>query len=196
MASEAVLFAGMHFSSGRKPVTFAALSNRLDVTILTQWEIPRVLDCMEEYERIQLTIDLPGSKTGRALSQSFQEKITETGLKPHSTKDGERLWAESNADECYRAFQPGLYSRRTLEGRLQRALILYEEGLQMSDPMDFFEEITRHKLVQGILPTENIYSTRELDALVMAYLSWMARGTSEKVVLREQTLLPKIIESD
>ncbi|MGE5373894.1 MAG: hypothetical protein ACM3XO_02475 [Bacteroidota bacterium] len=196
MSSDAVLFAGMHISSGRKPVTFAALDHGLNVTILTQWDLPAVIDCLKEHGSVQLAIDLPSSKTGRELYQGFQEKIIETGFQPYSTKEGTRLWAESDAEECYLSFQPLLLSRRSLEGRLQRAVILYEEGLQISDPMDFFEEITRHKLLQGVLPTGNIYSFRELDALIMAYLSWMAGSPSEKVVLRDQTLLPKIIEND
>jgi hypothetical protein len=33
--------------------------------------------------------------------------------------------------------------RRTLEGRLQRSAILYEQGLQIRDPVEIFEEITR-----------------------------------------------------
>lgn len=196
MSSEAVLFAGVHFSSGRKPVTFAALGNGLDITMLSQWDISGALDCIQEFKSAQLAIDLPGSKTGRDLYQSFLEKITEAGFTPYSKKDSSRLWAESNADECYRAFRPRLLSRRTLEGRLQRALVLYEEGLQMRDPMDFFEEITRHRLLQGTLPTEVIHSSRELDALVMAYLSWMAGSPSASVVLREQTLMPKIVQED
>jgi hypothetical protein len=196
MASDAVLFAGVHISSGRKPVTFAAVDQGLNVTTLSQLEISRVIDCLKENESVQLAIDLPGSKTGRELYQNFQEKLGEAGFQPFSTKEGSRLWAESNADECYLSFQPALFSRRTLEGRLQRALILYEEGLQIDDPMDFFEEITRHKLLQGKLPAENIYSSRELDALVMAYLAWMAGKSTEKVVLRDQTLLPKVVQPD
>ena len=40
-----------------------------------------------------------------------------------------------------------LLSRRTLEGRIQRALVLYDQGLQINDPMEFFEEITRYRLI-------------------------------------------------
>jgi len=39
--------------------------------------------------------------------------------------------------------------------------------------MEFFEEITRYKLIQGILPLENLYTPKELDALVAAYVAWM-----------------------
>ncbi len=56
--------------------------------------------------------------------------------------------------------------------------------------MEFFEEITRHKLLQGVLPSEYIHSSRQLDALMMAYISWMAGNPSEKLVSRENLILP------
>jgi hypothetical protein len=196
MSPEAALFAGVHISSGRRPITFAALDNGLNIKVLTQWEISSAIDCLKESENAYVAIDMPRSKTGREIFQKFQEQISETGFTPYSTKEGTKSWAESNADECYRVFQPVLFPRTTLEGRLQRALILYDEGLQINDPMDFFEEITRHKLLQGVLPNENLYSFRALDAMVMAYLSWMAGNHSEKLKLRGQSLLPKISEND
>ncbi len=65
-------------------------------------------------------------------------------------------------------------SRPSFEGRMQRQLVLYERGLRLRDPMDFLEEITRHKLLNGILPTEVLYSAEQLDALVAAYTAWVA----------------------
>ncbi|MEK6222671.1 MAG: DUF429 domain-containing protein [Chloroflexota bacterium] len=59
-----------------------------------------------------------------------------------------------------------------LEGRLQRQLILYELGLGVPEPMGFFEEITRFRLLQGELPKEVLYSAGELQALANAYLAW------------------------
>ena len=196
MATDNVLFAGMRISSGRKPVTFAALNDRLEVVFLNQLETSETIQCLIEYEHAQLAIHASSTKAGRELLQGFQEKLAAAGFKHYSTKDGARLWIESKADECYRVFQPNLFSRQSLEGRLQRALILYDEGLQIPDPMDFFEEITRHKILQGVLPAENIYSSRQLDAMIMAYVSWMAGNPSEKVTVRDQYLLPQVTEND
>lgn len=72
--------------------------------------------------------------------------------------------------------------RTTLEGRLQRQLVLYEQGLGIRDPMDFFEELTRHKLLHGILPLDQIYSSEELDALVAAYTAFEAGHHPERVM--------------
>ena len=41
------------------------------------------------------------------------------------------------------------FPKHTLEGRLQRQLALFEVDLEIPDPMRFFEEITRHRLLKG-----------------------------------------------
>jgi hypothetical protein len=65
-------------------------------------------------------------------------------------------------------------AKPTLEGRLQRELILYERGVRIRDPMIFFEEITRHKLMNGLLPMEFVYLPAQLDALAAAYTAWLS----------------------
>lgn len=66
-----------------------------------------------------------------------------------------------------------LFDELSLEGRLQRQLILYEEHLPVSDAMKFFEEVTRFRLLKGVLPTEDIYEAGELNALAAAYTAWL-----------------------
>lgn len=56
----------------------------------------------------------------------------------------------------------------TLEGRLQRQLLLNDGGLQIKDPMEFLEEVTRHKLLKGILPWDELYDIGLLDAMAAA----------------------------
>lgn len=75
------------------------------------------------------------------------------------------------------------FPKYTLEGRLQRQLVLHEQDIHVPDPMRFFEEITRHRLLQGILPTQDLYSPAELDALVAAYIAWAAASRSSEVTL-------------
>src|SRR5512143_639132 len=50
------------------------------------------------------------------------------------------------------------FPKLTLEGRLQRQLVLYDHELNIHDPMEFFEEVTRHRLRHGILPLEKLYT--------------------------------------
>ena len=64
--------------------------------------------------------------------------------------------------------------RRSLEGRIQRQILLYDAGLQIPEPMDFFEELTRHRLLMGHLPREHVQSPEQLDTLVLAYTAWLS----------------------
>jgi predicted RNase H-like nuclease len=75
------------------------------------------------------------------------------------------------------------FPKHSLEGRLQRQLILYESDLNLPNPMLFFEEITRHRLLQGVLPVERLYLPEQLDALVAAYTSWLASTHADRVTL-------------
>ncbi|MDK2982054.1 MAG: hypothetical protein PWQ55_2401 [Chloroflexota bacterium] len=61
----------------------------------------------------------------------------------------------------------------SLEGRLQRQLVLGECGLPVPDGMRFFEGITRHRILHNRLPLEEIYSSAELNALAAAYCAWL-----------------------
>lgn len=84
---------------------------------------------------------------------------------------------------CYVTLLGGVlpFSKGTLEGRVQRQLVLYEARLDVPDPMEFFEEITRHRLLKSQLPTQSLYSAGELDALVAAYTAWLAAFHPEQV---------------
>jgi hypothetical protein len=70
----------------------------------------------------------------------------------------------------------------TLEGRLQRQLILHEQDMPVPDPMNFFEEVTRHRLLHSILPVEKLFSGPELNALAVAYVGWLAVSDPDKVI--------------
>jgi hypothetical protein len=73
--------------------------------------------------------------------------------------------------------------KASFEGRIQRQLVLYEKGLHIPDPMRLFEEITRHRLLQGQLPLEDLYTPEEMDALVAAYTAWMAANQPQMLSL-------------
>jgi hypothetical protein len=59
--------------------------------------------------------------------------------------------------------------------------VLHEQGLRIRDPMEFFEEITRFKLLKGNLPTEPIYPAEVLDVLMAAYMAWLVANHPEKL---------------
>jgi hypothetical protein len=189
MSSDQIFFAGVDISSGRKPVTFAALDGDLNVLLLEKWSTSETLEHLNEYQPAVLAISSSGQK--REIYSDFKNQITQSAFKSFPRTEGAAQWIETVAQDCFRALiGPEPLSRRTLEGRIQRALILYDEGLQIPDPMDFFEEITRHKLMQGILPLENIYSSKQLDAIIAAYTAWMSVHRPKQISIKGDLMLP------
>ncbi len=75
------------------------------------------------------------------------------------------------------------YPKTSLEGRLQRQLILHNQGLDIPDPMRIFEEITRYRILKGMLELDGLFSTPMLDALASAYTAWMAAVSPEKTTI-------------
>jgi hypothetical protein len=186
-----IIFAGVELASGTKPVTCAMLDGDLKILTLKKWEIAESLACLEEHENIWLAINLSSFKREQDVYAEFKRKIVQAGFKSHSRKGNTKQWLETNAQDCFRALiGQNALPRRTLEGRLQRSAILYEQGLQMRDPVEVFEEITRYKLMQGILPLEDIYSSKELDALVAAYVAWLAANSPGQIVAKGEFVLP------
>jgi predicted nuclease with RNAse H fold len=71
----------------------------------------------------------------------------------------------------------------SLEGRLQRQLLLFREGVEIHDPMDILEEMTRHHLLEGTLTLPGLFTHDELDALVSAYTAYLAARHPDRVTL-------------
>ena len=66
--------------------------------------------------------------------------------------------------------------------------VLNDKGLRINDGMVFFEEVTRFKLMKGILPTDVLYLPEQLDVLVAAYTAWQAaQGTDEVTSVGDQS---------
>jgi hypothetical protein len=185
------MFAGVELTSGRRPVTFASLDENLHVQSLEKWDSSELVSCLQASEACVFTVNLPTAKSGQKLYADLRKKFVQAGFKPFSHKSDPKQWMETNAQDCFHAWSGHrLLPRRALEGRLQRCAILYEQGLQLTDPVDLFEEITRYKLVQGILPLDTLPSTSELDALAVAYLAWMSVNRPGQLVPKGEFVLP------
>ena len=105
----------------------------------------------------------------------FYRRMAELGYQRHAEGKLARIFRETHPQACFAVLLGQLpLSRSSLEGRLQRQLILYEQGLRIRDPMDFFEELTRHKLLKGHLPLDLLYTPEQLDALAAAHTAWLA----------------------
>jgi len=110
------------------------------------------------------------------------ERLNEFGYSPFPTDEAPRQWLEVQSEAAFHAllglppFQAG-----TLEGRIQRQLVLADQDLDVPDAMDFFEEITRHRLVHGILPTDKVLPQAELNACMAAQLAWLAANQPDAI---------------
>ena len=136
----------MDWSTGPQPFTFAALDDGLNIAFLSQWDLGEVLACLNDYSRVQLTINVPGSKTGQKLYSDLRKKLAQAGFTPHIKREGDLQWSETKAEDCFRAFQSKLFPRRTLEGRIQRSLILHHGDMTDSSSLI--------RIIQDVQPDE------------------------------------------
>ena len=114
---------------------------------------------------------------------SFYQKLKKLGFELYGSDGNTHQWMETHPYACYCALLELIpFSKPTLEGRLQRQLKLYDKGLRITDPMDFFQEITRFRLMKGILPADILYTPDQLDVLVAAYTAWLATHRPDEVI--------------
>ncbi|MGA2505125.1 MAG: DUF429 domain-containing protein [Anaerolineales bacterium] len=112
----------------------------------------------------------------------FHAKLEGMGFKLYPAENSPHQWLETHPHAAFCTLLGKLpLPKPTLEGRLQRQLVLYEQAMGIKDPMNFFEEITRHRLLKGVLPVELIYTPEELDALVAAFTAFTAAKQPGKV---------------
>ncbi|UCD99057.1 MAG: DUF429 domain-containing protein [Chloroflexota bacterium] len=156
-----------------------------------------------EYQLRQHNIYMPQTSAEakdcpRWMQQGFilYQRLHQMNYRTLSEKDSDHQYLEVYPHACFSVLLEHLpLPKHSLEGRIQRQLILYKCDLEIHDPMYIFEEITRHRLLQGILPLEELYEAEELDALVAAYTAWLAGTHPEQVCfvgdpLEGQVVLP------
>lgn len=109
------------------------------------------------------------------LGFALYKRLAKAGFKQYPHEGADLLWLETHPHACFTALLGQIpLPKPTLEGRLQRQIVLHDAGLRVKDPMDFFEEITRHRLRLGVLPMDLIYLPEQLDALAAAFTAWMS----------------------
>jgi hypothetical protein len=163
-------------------VNTGLVRKNLERQSLTQHQLRGVDMRVAEYELRERGIAVSGTGSREMLCPAWVQvgfalyrKLSKLGFKPYPDEGGSYQWLETHPHACFSVILGRCpFPKPTLEGRLQRELILFEHGLRIRDPMNFFEEITRHKLMNGILPLELVHYPEQLDALVAAYTAWLA----------------------
>ena len=152
-----------------------------------RWENFRMADYMLRQHNISIP-QTPSDETNcpKWMKKGFLlfRRLEELGYQCYPEKGAERQFLEVYPHAVYTVLLGVLpLPKHSLEGRLQRQLALFQADLEIPDPMRFFEEITRHRLLKGVLPFENLYTTAELDALAAAYIAWLAANHPEQITL-------------
>jgi hypothetical protein len=161
----------------------------LNKKMLTPYQIRRTELRLAEHELRERGIAVIKTPASAELCPVWMQagfelyrKLEKMGFQKYPGKDSEYQILETNPHACYCVMAGHApLAKLSLEGRLQRQIILYEQGLRIKDPMDFFEEITRYKLVQGIWPMELLYLPDQLDALAAAFTAWMTLHKKESI---------------
>jgi hypothetical protein len=111
------------------------------------------------------------------------ENFRSYGYQPHpAAGDAPRQMLETQADAAFHLLTGHApVDDKSLEGRLQRQLMLFDQDLPVSDPMELFEEVTRFRLLRGELAINSVLSAGELNAVTAAYMAWLAVNESDQV---------------
>ena len=144
----------------------------------------------------------------RAIFQLARE-LSKRGFTEGATaRESPRFLLETRPAACAAVLLGRLpFGRATLEGRIQRQLLLIREKVALPDPMDSLEEMTAHHLLSGRLSLRGILKREELDALLTAFtawravclpetVTWLGRDSDGWVCLPVKQLLDKYIKSD
>jgi hypothetical protein len=144
-----------------------------------------------EYQLRQHNIYIPqtaaqAESCPRWMQQGFilYQRLKVLNYRRYPQKEAEHQYLEVYPHASFAALLEHLpFTKHSLEGRIQRQLVLYKCDLNIPDPMYIFEEITRHRLMQGILPIEDLYQVEELDAMVAAFTAWKAGTQPDQVAM-------------
>jgi hypothetical protein len=119
-------------------------------------------------------------KTGFTLYR----RLEGLGFQPYPAGEGSHQYLEVYPHACFTVLLGvAPFPKNSLEGRIQRQLVLYENRTRLPDPMRLFEEITRHRILRGILPDEQLSTPPALDALVAAFTAWKTITHPEEVTV-------------
>jgi hypothetical protein len=146
-----------------------------------------------EYELFTAGIEIPETPASPDKSLpwvrrgfTLVEKLEAMGYQAFPCDGSEpacsRLWLVTNANAGFWSVLGVVpLEAGTLEGRIQRQLVLRDEQLEVPDAMDFFEEITRYKILKSNLPTQHIFSQPEINAWLAAHTAWLLANMPERI---------------
>lgn len=167
---------------------FLGTSHAADLENQTQDAFPAKEYRTCEYQLWQKNIpcDFTGVKPGRLsaplrLGYQLIQTLQQYEFSFSNPSAMQRSLIETCPEACYHQLLNTAIQQESLLWRFQHQLILHKHHLPVQDPMIFFEEITRHKLLTGKVSLENILIPEELNAMVSAYTAWLSHHHPENV---------------
>lgn len=179
-------------SAPRQPNVGLIAREEIRATLSPRPRSGRWMDArLADYQMRQHNIKIPPTPAERSdcpgwMQMGFEvyDRLAGLGYRRYPADEGRKQMLEVYPHASYCVWLERVpHPKRSLEGRLQRQLALFELGVDVPDPMRFFEEITRHRLLKGVLPLEFLYTASELDALAGAMTAWVAANNPEQVTL-------------
>jgi len=153
---------------------------------LARWANLRLV----EYELAERGISVtktPDSKKNipkwMALGFQFFKELENIDFEPYPSLIAPKQFFESHGEACFwNLLRHAPLEKGTLEGCLQRQVVLRMCGVNIPDAMHFFREITQHRLLSSQLPVDDIYTNPELNAIASGFTAWLAVNHPEKTV--------------
>ena len=125
------------------------------------------------------------------------DRLEEIGYRQFSEDHDECIYLEVYPHASYCALLGILpFKKGTIEGRMQRQLVLYSQNMSIPNPMRVLDEITRFRLLNGVLPLAKLYEPEQLDSLVAAFTAWIAATKPDEIsrignINEGQIIIPK-----
>jgi hypothetical protein len=140
-----------------------------------------------EFELIGQGVEVPQTPSSSERSLPWMKRgftlvsrLEQFNYRPYPAEDSTRQWLEVQSDAAFWSLVGAApLPAGTLEGRLQRQLALADLDLPVPDAMEFFEEITRFRLLKGSLPMNYVLSQAEINAWLAAFTAWQAVNQPE-----------------
>lgn len=210
MSDDQEMYIGIDVTTGTRPFTLAEVNTTGERIKLTQCALDEVIyatsrpfvwvavnapwmsekarsgdlrAAVQEQKRTQQFFQASPGSPLKASSHAKNSRLLFSQLEQVLKPDIEKARViKINATTCYRLLLDGqLLPGAGYEGRIQRQLALIRQGIRLKDPMAFYEEITRRRLLQGDLPDNMLYRPAQLNALVAACMARLARQDPHRV---------------
>jgi len=182
MKCKETAYVGIEITWGPRPLIYAVLDPDLNVKVLERYSVSKVMRHLQSNENVMLAINVSfrnstaSNGNGQKVFNTVEKEIAQTGFKPYLSNHACRQWVETYPLECFGALtEQTLLPRRSIRGRVQRAAILYEHGMQINNPGD------DHLNTDATRAT--LYTPSELDALIAAGIAWMLVNRPVKIDL-------------